>query len=196
PVAIDNDFAVWRAFHNQYWPALYIVDAQGRIRHYQFGEGGYEESERVIQKLLDEAGHGSADTSLTSVKGQGPEAPADWGSLASPETYLGTAHAESFASPGGAVRNERHVYAFPERLKRNEWALSGDWTMRDEPIKVNAAGGHIKVRFHARDVHLVMGPGARGATVRFKVLLDRRPPGAHPGGGVHEQGNGLLRHPR
>ena len=129
PVAIDSDYAVWQAFDNHYWPALYFVDAQGRIRHHQFGEGEYEQSEIVIQQLLAEAGVGDDRHALVSVDARGVEAPADWGSLKSPESYLGYERAENLASPGGAVLDERHVYETPERLRRNRWALSGDWTV-------------------------------------------------------------------
>ena len=170
PVAVDNDYAVWRAFKNQYWPALYLVDAQGRIRHHHFGEGEYERSERVIQQLLAEAGAGGVGQEIVSVEGRGAEAAADWGSLKSPENYVGYGRTENFASPGGAVSDERRVYAAPARLSLNQWALSGEWTVGKQAVVLNKAGGRVACRFHARDLHLVMGPSARGSSVRFRVL--------------------------
>ena len=137
PIAIDNDFAIWRALKNQYWPALYFVDAQGRIRHHQFGEGEYEQSERIIQQLLAEAGSGGIGRELVSVDGRGVEAAADWGSLKSPENYLGYERTENFASPGGAVLDKRRVYAAPARLRLNHWALSGDWTVGKQATVLN-----------------------------------------------------------
>ncbi len=184
PIAIDNDYAIWRAFKNQYWPALYFVDAQGHIRHHQFGEGEYAQSETIIQQLLAEAGSGGIGHELVSVDARGAEAAADWGSLQSPENYVGYARTENFASPGGAVLDKRRVYAAPARLRLNHWALSGDW--------LNKANGRIAYRFHARDLHLVMGPAARGASVRFRVLIDGQPPGAAHGIDVDDQGNGTA----
>jgi thiol-disulfide isomerase/thioredoxin len=192
PIAIDNDFAIWRAFQNAYWPALYLIDARGRIRYHHFGEGEYERSERFIQRLLAEAGVGGVDRDLVSVNAQGFEAGADWGSLKSPETYVGYERGENFASPGGAAANERRVYAAPARLALNQWALSGDWTVGRQPITLNAPGGRIVRRFHARDLHLVMGPATRGASVRFRVRIDGRPPGAAHGVDIDDQGNGTL----
>jgi thiol-disulfide isomerase/thioredoxin len=192
PIAIDNDFSVWRAFNNQYWPALYIIDAQGRIRYHHFGEGAYEESERIIRQLLEEAGRTGIGDRLAVVDARGAEAGADWGSLKSPETYLGHAQAENFASPGGAVLDKRGVYAIPARLTLNHWALSGDWTVTKGAASLNRAGGRIAYRFHARDVHLVMGPAKGGAPVRFRVLIDGQPPGAAHGVDVDEQGNGTA----
>jgi thiol-disulfide isomerase/thioredoxin len=191
PVAIDNDYAIWRAFNNQYWPALYFVDAEGRIRHHKFGEGDYEQSERIIQQLLAEAGR-STGQELVSVDGRGLEAAADWGSLKTPENYLGYDRTENFASPGGAVLEQRRAYAAPARLKLNHWALSGDWTMGRQATALSKGGGRVLYRFHARDVHLVMGPGAEGASVRFRVLIDGKPPGAAHGADVDEEGYGTA----
>jgi hypothetical protein len=196
PVAVDNNYAVWRAFKNRYWPALYFVDAQGRVRHHHFGEGEYERSERVIQRLLAEAGAGGAGQELVSVEGSGAEVQADWGSLKSPETYVGYDRAENFASPGGAVEDRRRVYAAPARLGLNEWALAGNWTVRGQGAVLNEAGGRIAHRFHARDLHLVMGPAARGASVRFRVLVDGQPAGAARGVDIDEQGNGTVNEQR
>ena len=192
PIAIDNDYAIWRAFKNEYWPALYFVDAQGHIRHHQFGEGEYEQSERIIQQLLAEAGIGGIGHELVSVDARGAEAAADWGSLKSPENYVGYERTENFASPGGAVLDKRRVYAAPARLRLNQWALSGDWTVEKQATVLNKANGRIAYRFHARDLHLVMGPAARGTSVRFRVLIDGQPPGAAHGIDVDDQGNGTV----
>src|SRR5437016_3106956 len=190
PIAIDSDFAIWRALKNQYWPALYIVDAQGGIRHHQFGAGEYEQSEEIIQQLLSEAGVGSIGHELVSVDGRGAEAVADWGNLKSPENYVGYGRTENFASPGGPVLDKGHLYAAPAQLKLNHWALSGDWTMKTQPIVLNKPNGRIAYRFHARDLHLVMGPAEGGSSVRFRVLIDGQPPGAAHGIDVNYQGNG------
>jgi thiol-disulfide isomerase/thioredoxin len=192
PIAIDNDYAIWRAFKNQYWPALYFVDAQGRIRHQQFGEGKYEESEKVIQQLLAEAGAGSVSRELVSVDARGLEAAADWGSLKSPENYLGFDRTVNFASPGGAALGKRRVYAAPARLRLNHWALSGEWTVEKGAVVLSKANGRIAYRFHARDLHLVMGPAAPGASARFRVLIDGQPPGAAHGLDIDDQGNGTV----
>jgi thiol-disulfide isomerase/thioredoxin len=191
PIAIDSNYAIWNAIDNHYWPALYFVDAQGQIRHHQFGEGHYEESEMIIQQLLAEAGI-EVSHELVSVEGGGIEAAADWGSLRSPENYLGYERTENFASPGGADLDSPHIYAAPARLRLNEWALAGDWTMGRQAVVLNAADGRIAYRFHARDLHLVMGPAARGNSVRFRVLVDGQPPGAAHGGDIDEQGNGTV----
>jgi thiol-disulfide isomerase/thioredoxin len=196
PVAIDSDANVWRAFDNEYWPALYFVDAQGHVRHHQFGEGEYEHSERVLQQLLAEAGNAGVGQDLVSIDAHGAEAPADWESLGSPETYVRLRGIERFASPGGAVPKKPHAYAAPARLARNAWALSGVWTLGDDAAVVNEAGGRIVYRFHARDLHLIIGPGARGTSVRFRVLIDGRPPGAAHGTDVDEQGRGTVTAPR
>jgi thiol-disulfide isomerase/thioredoxin len=196
PIAMDSDYAIWNAFKNQYWPALYFVDAQGRIRHHQFGEGDYEQSEVIIQQLLAEAGHSSSERQLVSVEGHGAEAAADWTSLRSPEAYVGYARAEHFASSGGALLDRPRVYAASARLKLNEWALAGDWTTRKESAVLNKANGKVIYRFHARDVHLVMGPAARGASVRFRVLIDGQPPGASRGVDVDDEGHGTADGPR
>jgi thiol-disulfide isomerase/thioredoxin len=192
PVAIDNDYTIWRAFNNSYWPALYLVDAQGHIRHHHFGEGEYEESEMILQQLLEEAGNGGIGHDLVSVDAQGAEAGADWGSLRSPENYLGYERTENFASPGGAVLDEPRVYEAPARLRLNHWALSGDWTIEQQATVLNEANGRIAYHFHARDLHLVMGPAARGTSVRFRVFIDGQPPGAVHGIDVDDQGNGTV----
>jgi thiol-disulfide isomerase/thioredoxin len=192
PVAVDNDHEIWRAFDNNYWPALYFVDVKGRVRHHQYGEGRYAESERVIQQLLAEAGGSDAGGALVSVAGRGVEAAADWGSLKSSENYLGIARTVNFASPGGPRADQRQVYTPPERLRLNEWALSGTWTMGKEGVALQKASGRIVYRFHARDLHLVMGPTAGGASVRFRVLIDGKPPGDAHGVDVDAQGYGTV----
>jgi thiol-disulfide isomerase/thioredoxin len=192
PVAVDNDYAVWRAFNNQYWPALYFVDARGRIRHRQFGEGEYERSERVIRQLLAQAGAGGVGEELASVEAHGIEAAADWESLKSPENYVGYGRTENFASPGGTAQDERRVYGTPAQLGLNQWALSGDWTVGKQAVVLNKAGGRIAYGFHARDLHLVMGPAATGTSVRFRVTLDGQPAAAAHGVDVDGQDNGTA----
>jgi thiol-disulfide isomerase/thioredoxin len=196
PVAIDNDYAIWTAFSNHYWPALYFVDAQGQIRHHRFGEGDYAMSEMVVQQLLAEAGNASSDQDLTSVDATGVEVAADWDSLRSPENYLGYERTDNFVSPDGSILDASYAYAAPTRLRLNHWALSGDWTVRQQAIVLNQAGGRIAYRFHARDLHLVMAPPAPGTPVRFQVHLDGQPPRAAHGADVDDQGNGILTQPR
>jgi thiol-disulfide isomerase/thioredoxin len=195
PVATDNDYAVWQAFGNHYWPALYFADVQGRIRHHHFGEGEYGQSEMVIQQLLAEAGH-AGGMDLVSVGTSGLEAPADWASLRSAENYTGYERTENFASPGGAVLGKPHAYSVPASLGLNQWALSGDWTMAEEATTLNAANGQIACRFHARDLNLVMGTAAPATSVPFRVLLDGQPPGESHGSDVGGDGNGTLAHQR
>jgi thiol-disulfide isomerase/thioredoxin len=192
PVAVDSNYAVWRAFNNEYWPALYFVDTQGRIRHHHFGEGDYEQSETVIKQLLAEAGASGIDDGLVSVTGQGPEAAADWDDLKSGENYVGYERTESFVSPGGPVRDKPHAYAAPTHLSLNQWALRGDWTIKKDRTQSNDATGQLTYRFHARDLHLVMGPSAPGKRVRFRVLIDGHAPGAAHGADVDEQGYGTM----
>jgi thiol-disulfide isomerase/thioredoxin len=196
PVAVDSDYAIWSAFDNHYWPALYVVDAQGQIRHHRFGEGGYQESEMILQQLLTEVGSSGIGQDLVSVDPTGIEAAADWDSLRSPENYLGYQRTENFASSNGAVLNTRHVYAAPTGLRLNHWALSGDWTVQAQATVLHQAEGRIVYRFHARDLHLVMGPPAPGTPVRFRVLIDGEPPGAAHGTDVDDQGDGTVTEPR
>jgi thiol-disulfide isomerase/thioredoxin len=192
PIAIDSDHAIWRAFKNEYWPALYLIDAQGRIRYHQFGEGNYDQTERAIQQLLSEAGAGGAGRELVAVDGKGLEAAADWRSLKSPENYVGYERTANFASPGGPVLAKGRVYDVPAKLKLNQWALSGDWTIEKHATVLNKPNGRIAYRFHARDLHLVMGRVSPGAPVRFRVLIDGKPPGVAHGSDVDEQGNGKV----
>ena len=192
PVAIDNDYAVWRAFDNHYWPALYFADMQGRIRHHHFGEGEYRQSEMVIQQLLVEADLTDHDHELVSVEAQGAEAPADWATLRSPENYTGYARTQNFASPGGILPGKPHHYTAPAQLKLNHWALAGHWTMEDQAARLDTAGGQIANRFQARDLNLVMGPAMPGTPAHFRVLLDGQPPGPDHGPDVDEHGSGTL----
>jgi thiol-disulfide isomerase/thioredoxin len=192
PVATDNSYMVWRAFNNSAWPAVYLMDAQGRIRYRHFGEGGYERTEQMIQQLLAEAGTKNVTGGLVAVKGEGLEAAADWANVKSPETYLGSAQTENFASPGGSSLGERRVYSVPGRLALNHWALAGDWTVKAGSAVLNKPSGRIVYRFHARDVNLVMGPVAHGKRVRFRVLIDGKPPGAAHGGDTDAQGDGTV----
>ena len=196
PIAVDSEYGVWQAFDNKYWPALYFIDAQGRVRHHVFGEGEYERSERIIQQLLAEAGHAVADRGLVTVDARGAEASADWKNLRSPETYVGYGRAERFASPDREVFDRAGVYTAPARLGVNDWALSGDWTMKRELAVSNKVNAKLTYRFHARDLHLVMGPTTRGAPVRFRVLIDGQPPGASHGVDVDDEGHGTLDQPR
>jgi thiol-disulfide isomerase/thioredoxin len=196
PVATDNNYSVWRAFDNHYWPALYFADARGRLRHHYFGEGGYGQSEMVIQQLLAEAGSAGAGQDLVSVDARGVEAPADWDDLRSPENYTGYERTENFASPGGTVPGEAHVYAVPAELRLNQWGLSGDWTMEEQVSTLNKAGGQIACRFRARDLNLVMGRGGSPAGAPFRVLLDGQPPGTAHGIDVDGEGNGTVTEPR
>jgi hypothetical protein len=192
PVAVDSDHAIWRAFRNQYWPALYFIDSKGHIRHHHFGEGSYEQSEAVIQELLGEIGRERTDAEAVQVDASGIEAAADWSTLQSPENYLGYQRTENFASPGGAVRDVASAYEVPPRLRLNEWALSGEWTIRQEASALARPGGRVAYRFHARDLHLVMGPAAPGSIIRFRVLIDGEQPGAAHGLDVDGEGYGTL----
>jgi thiol-disulfide isomerase/thioredoxin len=192
PVVIDNDYSIWRAFRNQYWPALYVIDARGRIREHQFGEGEYERSERAIQRLLSEAGATGISNGIVPVEGGGFEAAADWTNLRSPETYVLYDRSDSFASHDAAALDRRRAYSAPRRLALNQWSLVGEWTIGTQATVLNKASGQIVYRFHARDVHLVMGPPRSGIPVRFRVTIDDQPPGAAHGLDVDEGGNGTA----
>ncbi|MFC5067386.1 cytochrome c biogenesis protein DipZ [Flaviflagellibacter deserti] len=191
PVAIDNDFSVWRAFDNSYWPALYFVDAEGQIRHHQFGEGNYDVSERVIQALLAEAGNRTAPVMPTALPASGTQAPADPVNLRSGETYLGYRNAANFVPSGGLVRDRSAAYR-PASHLLNEWSLDGKWTVRGESAELDAPGGVIGHRFHARDLHLVLGSKTDGMPVRFRVTLDGKPPGDDRGSDVDAAGLGVV----
>jgi thiol-disulfide isomerase/thioredoxin len=192
PIAMDNDFAVWRAFGNQYWPALYVADAEGRLRDHHFGEGRYEGSERVIQQLLAEAGSNGVDREPVTVDPGGLEVSADFDTLGTPETYAGYARAENLAATDGILPDESRAYPDPPPLEINEWSLSGNWTVGRQATAVNEPGGRITFRFHARDLNLVLGPSESGAPVRFRVLIDGVAPGPARGLDVDEDGNGTV----
>ena len=186
PVAVDSDYAIWRAFDNEYWPALYFADAEGLIGDRHFGEGRYERSEREIQRLL------GLTRELVSVKGIGVEAEADWDHLRTPETYLGYGRGENLASPGGAAFDQPRGYEPPEHLNLNRWSLAGDWTIGREQVTLDQSGGSIAYRFHARDAHLVLST-AEPVPIPFRVKLDGESPGLSHGVDVDGDGNGVLR---
>ena len=192
PIAIDNDYAIWRAFDNQYWPALYFVDARGRVRQHQFGEGEYERSERTIQRLLTEAGVAGVGEGMVSVEPRDLEVPADWRSLRSPENYVGYERTENFASTRVADPDRRRVYEAPKRLALNQWALAGEWTIGKQVTVLSSPNGRIAYRFHARDLHLVMGPSRPESSVRFRVSIDGQPPGPAHGLDANESGSGTV----
>jgi thiol-disulfide isomerase/thioredoxin len=195
PVAIDNNYAIWRALNNQYWPAHYFVDAKGQIRYHHFGEGDYAESEKVIQQLLAEAGHASASKVALGIAGtsaQGVQAAADNADMQSGETYIGYERAENFASPGGEAEDKVHTYSAPSQPAVNDWGLAGTWKVGAEHATLAAASGRIVYRFHARDLHLVLGPGQDGKPVRFRVSVDGAAPGAAHGTDVAADGSGTV----
>jgi thiol-disulfide isomerase/thioredoxin len=193
PIVIDNDYAVWDAFANRYWPALYIADAKGHIRHHYFGEGGYEDSENVLRQLLADAGVVDLPNRITQVRAHGIEEPADWHNVRSSETYLGFERSRAFASPGGAFLDEAREYSIPRRLRTNEWALDGAWTIRLEEAIVNEPNGRIAIRFHARDLNLILVPPHINASAPIAVRLDGRPPGDAAGLDIDDNGNGTVR---
>jgi thiol-disulfide isomerase/thioredoxin len=186
PIALDTDYAIWRGFDNHYWPALYVLDAHGQVRHHHFGEGDYDASETVIRRLLTDAG-ATGLPRPAPVDARGVETPADWAHLRSQETYLGSERTERFTASAGAS---------PLRVGLNRWALSGAWRTTEDAVVLDEPDGKIICRFHARDLHLVMAPGPTGRYARFRVLIDGRPPGTDRGLDVDEQGRGLLETPR
>jgi hypothetical protein len=192
PVGLDNDFAIWRAFDNHYWPALYLLDARGRVRYSHFGEGAYERSERSIQQVLAVAAGRSGAGGGAPVAATAFEVQADWQNLRSPEIYLGHDRGEGLASPGGASLAKRRAYTVPSRLDLNRWALEGDWTIDRQAARLGGATGRLVCRFHARDVHLVLGPARREAPVRVRVSIDGQPPGAARGADVDAYGAGTV----
>jgi cytochrome c biogenesis protein CcdA/thiol-disulfide isomerase/thioredoxin len=192
PVAIDNDYAIWRGFHNQYWPAHYFIDAQGHIRHHHFGEGEYDQSEKIIQQLLAEAGNSAVPSGIVKVNAGGTEAAADLADVKSPETYVGYERAENFGSPGGDIHDASHNYSLPDHLKLNQWGLTGNWTIEGERAVLNEVPGSIAYDFHARDLHLVLGPAVDGKPVRFRVSIDGHAPDGAQGVDVDTAGNGTV----
>ncbi len=191
PVAVDNDYAIWRAFDNEYWPAHYFIDAKGQIRHHHFGEGDYDQSERVIQQLLAEAGKTNVSSDIVDVKATGAEAASDAANVQSPETYIGYQRSENFVDDKGTINDAAHDYV-AATPKLNEWGLTGNWTVGPEQASLNAADGSIYYRFHARDLHLVLGPGADGKPVRFTVTVDGKAPGDGHGVDTDADGNGTV----
>jgi cytochrome c biogenesis protein CcdA/thiol-disulfide isomerase/thioredoxin len=191
PVAIDSDYAIWRAFDNEYWPAHYFIDAQGRRRYHHFGEGHYDESERVIQLLLAEAGDKNYAPGFVSVNASGAEVAPSMTETQSPETYIGYSRAENFISPGGSAKDVSHIYttAVP---RLDQWSLGGDWTVGEEKATLNKEGGRISYRFRARDLHLVLGSADEGKQIRFRVTLDGAPPGADHGADADADGRGVV----
>ena len=196
PVAIDSDHKIWDAFHNQYWPADYFIDAKGRIRHHHFGEGDYEESERVIQELLKENGASGVTDSIARPTGTGIEAPPNTEFHWSPETYVGYGRAENFASPEHVAHDRATVYSLPATPGLDEWGLGGSWNVGAEHAVLAAAPGSIRFRFRGRDVHLVLGPSPNGTPVRFKVTVDGAAPGDDHGADDAADGSGEVREPR
>ena len=196
PVAIDSNYGVWRAFDNNYWPAMYFADAEGRIRHHYYGEGEYAMSEMVIQQLLADAGFTGFGAEIAVVEAQGLEAQADWASLETPETYVGYRQAQGYGGHDDVVPDRPHRYPAPGKLGLNQWTLAGDWTVGDESAVLNSADGSISFRFHARDLHVVMGPPARGGSVRFRVTLDGEAAGDAHGLDTDSDGAGVARDQR
>ena len=180
PVALDNDYAIWQGFNNRYWPAHYFIDTQGRIRHHHFGEGGYAQSEDVIRQLLTEAGQKDLPGGYVQPDAKGAEAADSQAADRSPETYVGYARAQNFVG-GPLIRNDRETYHVPATLRANQWSFDGAWTVGSEDARLDAAGGRIVYRFRGRDLHLVLGPGADGKPVRFRVRIDGKAPGADHG---------------
>lgn len=196
PVALDSDYKIWKAFHNQYWPAHYFIDATGKVRYEHFGEGDYDQSERWIQTLLKEVKAKPMPSSIVNVHGEGAEAAANVNDVRSPETYIGYARAEDFGSQGGIKRDTEHDYVEPSHLRLNQWGLAGRWSDHQQAAVLISAGGQIAIRFHARDLHLVMGPGAAGEHIRFRVTIDGKAPGENHGIDTDSQGNGVVRDDR
>jgi thiol-disulfide isomerase/thioredoxin len=192
PVALDSNHAIWDAFHNEYWPAHYFLDGNGKVRYEHFGEGDYDQSERWIQQLLAERAAKPMPAGAAAVHAQGIEAPSDINQVRSPETYLGFSRAEHFASPGGIKKNVEHVYAAPENPRLNQWGFAGKWIDGGETALLRSAGGKIIFRFHARDLHLVLGPASGGKPVRFRVTIDGHAPGDNHGVDTDAEGNGVV----
>jgi thiol-disulfide isomerase/thioredoxin len=196
PVDLDSDYAVWRAFDNQAWPTFYFVGADGRVVHEAIGEGDYDGSERLIQGLLAQAGGRPVTDRIVPLVGQGPQAPADWRDLRSAETYVGYAKAENFASPGGLRRDASAVYRGAPALGRDRWSLAGAWTVGSEYATLDRPAGSVVYRFHARDLHMVLGPSADGRPIRFRVTIDGAAPGADHGADTNPDGQGTVSEPR
>ena len=192
PIAVDSDYGVWRAFDNHFWPAVYIADGEGRIRHHHFGEGEYAQTEMAIQQLLLDAAGQDIDQDLVMVEPRGLEVAADWRTLQSPETYAGYGQATGFASEDSAAFDKPHVYAAGAQLPLNHWDLSGSWTVARHAAVLDEPGGRIAFQFHARDLNLVMGPASRGASIPFRVLLDGQVADGAFGSDVESDGRGIV----
>ncbi len=192
PVPMDNDYKIWRSFNNEYWPADYFIDATGKIRFHHFGEGAYEESEQWIRTLLKEANQGPIPEAVTRIAASGTEAAPDSDDVQSPETYVGYARAQDFASPGGFNQDDPQLYRAPASLKLNQWAFDGQWKDEDQVATSLAADTGISFRFHARDLHLVLGPATDGKAVRFRVTVDGHAPGADHGVDTDAEGYGVV----
>jgi hypothetical protein len=192
PVVLDSNFGIWRAFDNEYWPAFYFIDAQGRIRHHRFGEEQYENSEQVIQQLLAEAGATRIPSGFVAPEGRGVEAPPGPTPPQSEETYTGYARAHTFLTQDGVVRDRTHTYRGTVPLHTDEWSLTGDWTIERERVVLARPAGRIAYRFHARDLHAVLGPTDDAKPVRFRVLVDGQPPLVDHGADIDAQGYGTI----
>lgn len=191
PVAIDNEYKIWRAFENEYWPAHYFIDGNGKVRHRHFGEGEYVRSEQIIQQLLANTGEKNVPTGIVGVNATGAEAASDTDHVKSPETYLGYSRIDNFVSPGGVVQDKSHDYAAGEP-QLNKWSMSGKWTIANERAQLDASDGGVVYRFHARDLHLVLGPPSEGAKIRFRITIDGKPPGDAHGVDTDADGNGVV----
>lgn len=192
PVALDSNYKIWNAFHNQYWPAEYYIDAKGKVRYEHFGEGDYDQSEKWIQKLLKEASGTQMPGGAANVQGEGVEAAADTRDIRSPETYAGYERAQSFSSPGGFKRDAAKTYIDPKHPSLNDWGFAGDWIVHPQVAILDSAGGKIIFRFHARDLHMVLGPSDDGKPARFRVTVDGQAPGENHGVDTDAQGNGVV----
>jgi len=193
PVAIDSNYAIWKAFKNQYWPAHYFIDAQGSIRYHHFGEGKYAESEEVIQQLLRERNSSLKTGGLVQVAGSGAQAPADFNDIVSPETYIGYTRQQNYASPQKIHEDAPQTYSAPVRPTVNQWGLVGNWCVSGEQAALVFAPGKVIYRFHARDLHLVLGPGKNGKPVRFRIRIDGSAPGEDHGVDTDAQGAGVVK---
>jgi len=196
PIVMDNDYGLWRAFANRAWPAFYFIGADGRIRDHRLGEGDYDKSEQLIKRLLSEAAGGPVPGGIVDAMGTGPEAAPDWRDLRTNETYVGYEKAEGFASPGGLRPDAPTVYRTASVSRPGAWSLGGAWTVGSEFATLNAASGSIAFRFHARDLHMVLAPGAQTSPVRFRVKLDGAPPGSEHGFDVDAEGGGSVQDAR
>jgi thiol-disulfide isomerase/thioredoxin len=196
PVAVDSRYEIWNSFQNHYWPALYLIDANGKIRYQKFGEGDYKETELKIQQLLKELSPKKTALPITDIQPGGAEAAADWGNIKSPENYVGYSQTQGFASPGGIVTDKATFYTVPSGLQLNQWALTGEWNIGKEKIFLSGKQGRLIYRFHARDLNLIIGPARKGNPVKFRVTIDGKIPGALHGLDIDENGNGTVTEPR